>query len=178
MTVLNIAIASAPLVAGLMLTDHDFWKIYLAAAIFMVFGIFIIAKNFRNYVDPKYLVPKFKETFSIVTKSHDLHAIIITHFLLSFFFTWMVIYTPLYLHKHIGIAMNDILGIIIPIALLPFIFFEVILGKIADKRLGEKETVAGFILMAFSTATLSWITTSSVLVWAGLLFLTRTEQAR
>ena len=155
MTVLNIAIASAPLVAGLMLTDHDFWKIYLAAAIFMVFGIFIIAKNFRNYVDPKYLVPKFKETFSIVTKSHDLHAIIITHFLLSFFFTWMVIYTPLYLHKHIGIAMNDILGIIIPIALLPFIFFEVILGKIADKRLGEKEIlVAGFILMAFSTATL------------------------
>ncbi len=175
MTILNIAIASAPLVAGLMLTDHDFWKIYLAAAIFMLFGIFVIAQNFKNYTDPKYLVPKFKETLRVVTKNHDLHAIIITHFLLSFFFTWMVIYTPLYLNKHIGIEMRDILGFIIPIALLPFIFFEVLLGKIADEKLGEKEIlIAGFILMAISTATLSWITTSSVLVWAGLLFLTRT----
>ncbi|MBI3634198.1 MAG: MFS transporter [Candidatus Yonathbacteria bacterium] len=175
MTVLNIAIASAPLVAGLMLTNHDFWKVYLAAAVFMLFGIFVIAQNFRDYADPKYLVPKFKDTIGIVTKSHNLHAIIITHFLLSFFFTWMVIYTPLYLNKHIGVAMNDILGIIIPVALLPFIFFEVILGKIADEKLGEKEIlIAGFILMALSTAALSWVTTSSITVWAGILFLTRT----
>lgn len=175
MTVLNIAVASAPMVAGLMLTDHNFWKIYLAAAIFMFFGIIVIARNFKNYVDPEYLVPKFKDTFSIVVKNHNLHAIIITHFLLSFFFALMVIYTPPYLNKNMGIPMNDILGFIIPIALLPFIFFEVILGKIADERLGEKEIlVAGFILMALSTATLSWINTSSVVVWAGLLFLTRT----
>lgn len=71
--------------------------------------------------------------------------------------------------------MNDILTVITPIALIPFIIFEVGLGRIADNRLGEKEILtAGFILMAITTAGLSWITTSSVLVWAGVLFLTRT----
>lgn len=70
--------------------------------------------------------------------------------------------------------MSDILSIIIPVALLPFIFFEVILGKLADARLGEKEILtAGFVLMALSTMGLSWITTASVTVWALALFVTR-----
>lgn len=174
MTVLNIAIAVAPFLAGLMLTDHDFWKVYIAAALFMGFCFLIIAKNFRSYADPHYFVPKFKDTLKIVAKSHDLHSVIFLHFLLAFFFSWMVIYTPLYLNRHIGIPMNDILGIIIPVALLPFIFFEVILGRIADTKLGEKEILTGgFLLMAVSTMALSWITSTSVAVWAIALFVTR-----
>ncbi len=175
MTVLNISYVVAPFLAGLMLTDGDFWKIYLAAAAVMSLGFFVIAKNFRNYVDPHYLAYPLRRTLQIVADSHDLHSIIFTHFLLSFFYTWMVIYVPIYLHKNMGIAMNDILGIIIPVALLPFVLFEVFLGRLADRRLGEKEILtAGFILMAVSTVGLSFITTSSVAVWAVALFITRT----
>jgi len=175
MTILNVAVAVAPFMAGLMLTDHDFWKVYLASAVFMALGVIIIAKNFKDYPEASYVVPTFKETFKRIADSHDLHSIIFMHFLLAFFYAWMVIYTPIYLNKHMGIEMNDILSIIIPIALLPFIFFEVILGKIADVKLGEKEILtAGFILMAISTAGLSFITTSSIAVWAAALFLTRT----
>ncbi len=175
MTVLNVAIAAAPFVAGLMLTDHDFWKIWIAAAVVMVFGFFVIAKYFRNYEDPHYAVHPFRATFKIVQGSHDLHSIIFMHFLLSFFYVWMVIYTPIYLNTHMGIAMNDILGIIIPIALVPFILFEVFFGKLADTRYGEKEILTiGFIVMGLSTAAISWVTTSSVFFWAGLLFITRT----
>lgn len=174
MTVLNIAVATAPFLAGLMLTDHDFWKIYLSSAIFMALCFLVIAKNFKGYQDPPYLVPKFKDTIRAVLKSHDIHASIFLHFLLAFFYSWMVIYTPIYLNTHIGIPMNKILGVIIPIALLPFIFFEVILGKIADAKLGEKEILtAGFIIMAVATIGLSTITTASIAVWAGALFITR-----
>lgn len=175
MTILNVAIAVAPFVAGLMLTDHDFWKIYLASAVFMTLGFIIIAKYFKGHPESTYIVPTFKETFKRVTNSHDLHSIIFMHFLLAFFYAWMVIYTPIYLNKHMGIEMSDILGVIIPVALIPFILFEVWLGKIADKKLGEKEILTvGFIIMALSTAGLSFITTSSVVVWAVALFITRT----
>lgn len=174
MTVLNIAIAVAPFLAGLMLTDHDFWKVYLAAAIFMSLCFLVIAKNFKSYVDPQYLVPKFKDTIRTVIKNHDLHSVIFLHFLLAFFFSWMVIYTPIYLNKHIGLPMSDILSVIIPVALLPFIFFEALLGRIADTKLGEKEIVtAGFLLMAIATMGLSWITSTSVVVWAVALLITR-----
>lgn len=174
MTVLNIAIAIAPFLAGLMLMDHDFWKVYLAAAIFMTLCFFVIAKNFKHYIDPQYLVPKFKDTVTTVLKSHDLHSVIFLHFLLAFFFSWMVIYTPIYLNRHVGIPMSDILSVIIPVALLPFIFFEAILGRIADTKLGEKEIVTvGFLLMAVATMALSWITSTSVIVWAIALLVTR-----
>lgn len=70
--------------------------------------------------------------------------------------------------------MSDILSVIIPVALLPFIFFEAILGRIADTKLGEKEIVtAGFLLMAVATMGLSWITSTSVVVWAVALLITR-----
>ncbi len=175
MTTLNISIAVGPFVAGLLLTDHDFWKIWIASAVVLSFGFFIIAKYFKDYVDPYYLVHPFRKTLQIIKDSHDLHSIIFMHFLLSFFFVWMVIYTPIYLNKYIGIPMNEVLGIIIPFALLPFVLFEVILGNLADKKFGEKEILtAGFIIMGISTAGISWVTTSSVLFWAGLLFITRT----
>ncbi len=175
MTVLNIAFVVAPFLAGLMLSDHNFWKIYLAAAIFMALSFIVIAKNFRNYIDPAYVIPSFKKTFSIIAGSHDIHSIIYAHFLLAFFYSWMVIYIPLYLNQHMGIPMNEILGIITPIALLPFVLFEVILGKIADTKLGEKEILTlGFVIMAFSVASLSFINTASLVVWTVLLFITRT----
>ncbi len=175
MTVLNIASVVAPFLAGLMITNGDFWKVYLAAAAIMSLGFYVIAKNFRNYVDPHYLAHPLRHTLRIVADSHDLHSIIFTHFLLSFFYSWMVIYTPIYLHTNMGIAMNDILGIIVPVALLPFVFFEIYLGKLADRKLGEKEILTvGFIIMSFSTIGLSFITTSSVIVWAIALFATRT----
>ncbi|MBI5077990.1 MAG: MFS transporter [Candidatus Yonathbacteria bacterium] len=175
MTVLNTAFVVAPFLAGLMLSDHDFWKIYLAGAILMAMSFIVIAKNFKNYIDPAYVVPLFKETLSVIKESHDIHSIIYAHFLLAFFYSWMVIYVPLYLNQHIGISMNEILGIITPIALLPFVLFEVILGKIADTKLGEKEILTlGFVIMALSAASLSFVTTASVAVWTALLFITRT----
>lgn len=175
MTVLNVAYAAAPFLAGLMLTNNEYWKIWLAAAVFMTLGFIVIAKYFRNYVDPHYIVPNLKTTFHLVRGSHDLHSIIFMHFLLSFFYVWMVIYMPIYLNKEIGIPMHDILGTIIPVALIPFIIFEVFLGKLADTKFGEKEILTtGFIIMGLSTVSISWITTASVAFWAGLLFITRT----
>lgn len=175
MTVLNIAFVVAPFLAGLMLTDHDFWKVYLAGAAFMALSFVVIAKNFKDYVDPAYAIPSFKETLRVVAASHDIHSIIFAHFLLAFFYSWMVIYVPLYLNQHVGIHMNEILGIITPIALLPFMLFEVPLGKLADTKLGEKEILtAGFIIMAFATAGISFLASTSLLLWALLLFITRT----
>ncbi len=174
LTINSAAFVIASFLAGMMLTNGDFNRIYLAAAVFMVAVYIVIYAYFRNYKDPVYETPALLATFLLVKKSHNLHAIIFVQFLLNFFFTWMIIYTPIYLNTHMGIPMSDILSIIIPVALMPFVIFQIILGKIADNKLGEKEIlVAGFVLIAISTAILSFITTSSVIVWTLALFVTR-----
>ena len=64
--------------------------------------------------------------------------------------------------------------IIIPISILPFVMFEYILGKLADTRYGEKEIlIIGFIITAISTFSISFITSSSVIIWTSVLFCTR-----
>lgn len=174
LTVINAAFVIAPFLAGMMLTNGNFGKVYLAGAVFMAAVFTVIYSYFKNYTDPTYAVLTLRQTFGLVKQSHDLHAIIFIQFILNFFYAWMVIYTPIYLNIHMGIPMSTVLGIIIPIALVPFVLLQIVLGKIADNKLGEKEIlVVGFIIMALSTATLSFITTASVAVWAIMLFVTR-----
>jgi len=86
----------------------------------------------------------------------------------------MVIYTPIYLHEHIGLPWVTI-GIVFTVMLLPFALFEYPLGKLADKKLGEKEIMtAGIIILAITTATLSFIGSAHIIVLSLILFGTRT----
>ena len=58
--------------------------------------------------------------------------------------------------------------------MLPFVLFAIPLGKLADKKYGEKEImIVGFIVTAAATIAISFITTSTWWIWALILFGTR-----
>ncbi|MEZ4199984.1 MAG: hypothetical protein R3B69_00030 [Candidatus Paceibacterota bacterium] len=58
------------------------------------------------------------------------------------------------------------IGVVLFIAQLAYIMFEPIIGRLADRYIGEREMMAvGFLILSASTATLTWFTESSVLVW-------------
>ena len=89
----------------------------------------------------------------------------------------MTIYTPMYLHKHLGFAWKE-LGIMFSIMLVPFLLLEAPLGRIADKVLGEKEfLVTGFAIIAIATAVISFMTVSVFFLFALILFTTRVGAA-
>ena len=93
------------------------------------------------------------------------------HFLVLLFFTWTIYYVPLYLVNHIGFSW-EIAGMLITLSVLPYVLFEFPLGRIADLYLGEKEiTIVGFVLMSVATATLSFLSDSSLFMWASIIFL-------
>lgn len=173
LTSANFAWVLSPLIAGLMLTNGDFWKIYTISSILMVFVLFLLARNFRSFKDPVYDRVPFWKTLKQVWQNKDIYRIFMANLFLRFFYSWMVIYMPIYLYQYMGFDWTEI-GLIFTIMLLPFIFLEIPLGKLADTKLGEKEfLVAGFILIAISSSALAFITSTSVLVWAGALLITR-----
>jgi MFS-type transporter involved in bile tolerance (Atg22 family) len=58
--------------------------------------------------------------------------------------------------------------------LLPFVIIQYPLGKVADRKFGEKELLlAGFAIMGAATYVMSTIQSNSVLVWGTILFITR-----
>lgn len=173
LTVTNSVLIIAPLTAGFLLSGENFSSLYLIAGSFLIPLFVIIAWYFKDFTDPKYCQITYGPTIKKFSKEKNLRNIFIAHFALRFFFSFMVIYTPLFLHNTIGFSFSTI-GFLFAIMLLPFVIFEIPLGKIADRWLGEKEIlIAGLLIAGLSTIVMSFTTTSVFLLWALLLFTTR-----
>jgi MFS family permease len=174
LTVMNLAVFFGPIIAGFLLSDNQFWKIYTVSAILVLPALFIIARKLSQFCDPEYKDVPFKEMFTLAWNNRNIRFISAANFLLQFFYSWMIIYMVIYLSKHLNFNMGEI-GIIFGIMLLPFIFLQFPLGEIADQRFGEKEIlILGFVVTAISTASLSFLSAeSSILIWATVLFVTR-----
>jgi len=173
LTSANIAWVIAPTLAAFLLIGDEYWRVYIVAAALFIPSLFIFALRLEQFKDPLYRTVHFIEGVKKIWVSKDLRQIFIVAFLLYFFFTVMTIYTPMYLHEHLGFAWKE-LGIMFSIMLVPFLLLEAPLGRLADKVLGEKELlVVGFAIVAIATAIISYITTPVFLLFALILFTTR-----
>jgi MFS family permease len=94
--------------------------------------------------------------------------------MLDVFYSLMIIYIPLHLRHTIGFSWTEI-SIVFTIMLLPFILFQIPVGKMADSWCGEKELMTlGLFIMGVSLILMPFLHAPSVPLWAALLFLSRT----
>jgi predicted MFS family arabinose efflux permease len=85
----------------------------------------------------------------------------------------MVVFSPLYLTQHIGLTWVQF-GIIMFFAQMAYVIFEYPIGYIADTYIGEKEMMSlGLMILAISTAWISFVTVPSVVVWSIIMFIVR-----
>lgn len=175
LTAVNSAFVLSPFIVGKIITDNNngFWKIYAISAGFIALAILMISTRLKHIKDVNYHNPPYLQTVTKIFKNKNIRNICLSSFLLEFFYSWMVIYTPIYLHERIGLEWNEI-GIVFSVMLTAFVLLQLPLGKLADKYLGEKEILtAGFIIMAISTGLLTFIDSRSLVFWTIALFLTR-----
>lgn len=174
LTVANVTLVISPSIVGLILLNNQYHRVYSASLLFLIPLYLCIRKYFKSYVDSAVAHIKIRETISTYLKTPNLSRIFATHFTLQLFYAFMIIYTPVYLSKYIGFSWGEI-GIMFTIMLLPFALFELPIGKLADKKYGEKEILTiGLVIMGLSTLTMSFMTTQSFILWTVVLFLTRT----
>lgn len=180
LTFTNIAFLISPFLAGSLINDQGFSVIFIISAIALLPVIYLsifqlkeqeshrLVKNHRVYSALKKLWTNKSST------THNIRNILCVDFLLNLFYSIMVVYTALYLEEHLGLTKENI-GIIFTAMLLPFVLFELPLGRLADKYLGEKELLtAGFIIIGLSTMIISFTAVPTVWLWAIILFMTRT----
>jgi MFS family permease len=169
----NSAIMLAPLIGGYFVADDNYSLLLVVSALIFLPFIVIVAVRFKTFRDPAYVSFNARRFLKMLTGNRDLRNIFIAQFLLRCFYGTMVIYTPLYLHNELGIPLQHV-GVIIAIALAAYVFLEIPLGKLEDARWGEQEIlIIGFAALAFTTASLAFITSTSLSVWAVAMFITR-----
>ena len=177
LTVLNLAILLGPLTTGIVLKNDNYGEVFLISAIFLIPALFITVWKLRSFQDPVYrIVPYARVIKEVLLAKHpndEVRHAFLASLLLKFFYSWMVIYTPLYLYTHAGFNWSEI-GVILTIMLLPFVLFELPMGYLADTKVGERNIMmSGFFIMSLFTASLFFITEPALYVWASLLFCTR-----
>ncbi len=121
---------------------------FVAAGVGLLFIMFVIAR-FRCFYDPIYATIKFKDIIKSFIGNTDIKIVVYSQFLLQFFYTWAIVYFPLYLATEIGLGW-DMIGKIIAVGLFAFILLEYPAGRLADRHTGEKELMAiGFVFFSY-----------------------------
>ena len=175
LTSMNLAWAVSPFISGLILSfSHDnYLQVYFASSLLLLPIFLILFLNLRSFQDSKYVTLPVLQTVKEIWKNKNIFRILSANFLLYFFYSWMTIYAPIYLHDNIGFSWGEI-GIIFSIMLLPFVIFQSPLGFLADRKWGEKEILSvGFIIMAIATGGMSFVAGQNIWLWSAVLFLTR-----
>ncbi len=174
LALMSLAAFFAPLTMGLLIGDTDNIEstFFVSAVIGFIF-LGILVARFRHFLDPAYETIHFKELCLSTIKNKDLSTVMITQFLLQFFYTWAVIYFPLYFSTVIGLSWETI-GNIIAVGLFAFVIFEYPIGILSDKYWGEKEMMAlGFTILAIASASLFYMENATVMAFMALMFFSR-----
>lgn len=176
LTVINSAWVVGQLISGSIIAKSSFSGIYLISALFMFLVATVLVFFFQKFKDPEYKKIAVLKTVKFFVKNKNISKIYLINFILKFFFAWMIIYTPIYLHNYIGFSWEKI-GIIFTIMLLPFVLLEFPLGKLSD-RIGEKKILFfAFTISAIFTLIIPFVSKMDLYLWAFILFMTRVGAA-
>lgn len=170
----NFAYIAGPILSGMIVaSNQEIGKVFALGVLLLIPIIHITIKYFKNYKDIKYQDYEFFGTFIYILRKKDLRRVFFCNFILFLFYSWMIIYTPIYLHDTIGFNLGEI-SLIIGISLIPFLVLELFLGKLADTKYGEKEILTmGFIIAGLATISMAIFSAKIFLLWAAILFTTR-----
>lgn len=175
----SLAAVFAPLTMGLIVGEAAgagdprlAYPYFAAAGVGLVF-MGIVVYRFRYFADPQYPTLRIATALVRCFKDRNLRGVVSAHFLLQCFFSWIVIYFPLYLATALNMPWSSI-SLIIAAGLVAYVLFEYPVGLIADRYIGEKEMMAiGFLILALTSAAISFIPGTVIAGWMALMFMSR-----
>lgn len=154
-TFVNLGFVFSPFFAGSLVERYGYGAAYVASAVALIPTMLIIWLAYRGQIDTiRYRKhERVRRTLSRIWRNHNLRGIFIIAVLLYLFYSWMVIYTPLFLLEA-GYDWKQI-GAMFTVMLIPFVIVEYPAGWLADRFFGETEMLTiGFILMFLSVVSL------------------------
>lgn len=173
LTTANLMYILAPFFVGYLIQGEGYRLVYLVSGSVLLPLLFVTVRELKGshiiYNKKDHIWVGFKK----LTQQREVFLSLLSQLALQLFYAVMAIYLSLYLIQEIGFAW-DRLGALFTIMLLPFLLFEIPVGKLADTKYGEKEfMLAGFIIMASILIAITLPTKPHFILWAFLLFLSR-----
>ena len=172
LTIQNVALIISLLAVSRFVTATNFSTAYVLSALALLPLIGIVIFGLKN-INYKNGILEIKRSIAFLKRDKDVMRIILSGFLLQFFYAWMVIYLPLSLAINLHFEWS-VIGTLLLVMILPFVIVEIPAGFLADKKFGEKEMlILGFIITGVFTFFIPFLHSPVFLTWAAVLFMTR-----
>jgi MFS family permease len=163
----------APFIASFIIKDFGISSLFLVSGIFITLSLFIFKFFVRKIPAITIHQKNLRPAFLKILKNKDIRNIIIAQIGLSIFYSVAVLYIPFKIVS-VGIPLTEYLGILLPLALLPFLFVPPWLGHFEDQVKDEKEIILlGFVGLIIMLILFAFTTSSLLVVWGLLLFVSR-----
>jgi len=173
LTALSVAFMCAPIIGGFLMDRLGFTALYSLSVIMLAPVFIIIALVLPSITHTHASKANILGLAKKFLRHPDFSAVFCINFILQFFYCWMVIYTPLYLHEQLGIHW-DIIGQLFTIMLSAFVVSEYIVGRIADRfRIERGLMITGLVIIGIATLFVAKAPVMTFWVLAATLFLTR-----
>lgn len=174
LTIMSAAAFLSPLAMGQIIGDgNNLSDVYYIGAGVGLVCVAIIISRFHCFYDPVYTTIRVRDMLKAAAKNVNVRTVMMTQFLLQFFYIWAIIYIPLYLATVVKFNWTEI-STILAAGLLAFVLFEYPIGRLADTKYGEKEMmILGFFILAMASTSLSYMATAGMVAWMCLMFFSR-----
>lgn len=173
LTILSTGILLGPLLFTFLSLGNSLKPLYVLGFLLIVIPLLLAVFSIRSpkatshNLHHRALLP-----FGAWWRAKSVRRATLARLVLELFYGFMIIYTPLYLHSTLGFEWS-VIGIMFTIMLLPFVIFQLPVGELADKILGEKELmIVGFIVMIGSLVSMPYLGLV-VTSWTLALFFSR-----
>jgi MFS family permease len=178
LTLANAAFVIGPMLVAFLTLEHNFSRLYWMSALMLLPLLYLAFFSFKSFRDGhiEAVESSFLKSFRMWIFDGDVKRITLARFGLEFFYAFMVIFVPLYLHNILGFDWIE-LGTMFTIMLIPFVILQLPAGEIADRWLGEKEIlILGFFFMGASALSMPFLPKDFGL-WTLALFMSRVGAA-
>lgn len=173
LTIISLGFMTGPLIGGYILDRLGYTSLYGLAMILLVPIVFTVLVRIPNIVQTHSSKSNIFGLLQKFIKHPDLGAVFLINFTLQFFYAWMVIYAPIYLHEHAHISW-DTLGIMFTVMLSAFVLFQYAAGSLADRYHVEKHLMAfGLLIMGIATLFFAQAPQLTIVAITAILFATR-----
>ena len=169
---INLILTATALICGLYISKvllllnisiphvHTIYGIlYIATAILLIPMLLLINHYFKNIEEPRYRGGHMWRVLSQLHRNKDLYGVFIANLALQVFITIMIVYFVNYLIDYGNVLLSDYVGVLMPVALLPFILLPYAIGSLSDRKYGEKEfMIWGLVIMSVTVFCIPIIT--------------------
>lgn len=172
-TMQSLAYVISPFFTSFLIKYFGISYIFLFSGFCIFCALIYFRINIRNLPNISIHDKSFFISLKQIWKNYDLRVSIFSLIAMNVFFVGAVVFLPFKMAS-LGIPLTTYLSVLLPIALLPFLFIPNILGHIEDQMKDEKQFILiGLFGLLFILTIFAVTTSTSLILWAIILFISR-----